>query len=68
METHSNALAWKIPQIENPSRLYSPWHSKELDRTERLTFSLSRFLFQLSFKSPSTLSWMPHKQVQCYQA
>ena len=40
MATHSSTLAWKIPWIEERSRLQ--WGRKELDRTERLHFP---FLF-----------------------
>ena len=25
MATHSSILAWKIPWMEEPGRLYSPW-------------------------------------------
>ena len=34
MATHSNILAWRIPWIEEPEGLYSPWDHKELDTTE----------------------------------
>ena len=34
MVTHSSILAWKIPWMEEPGRLYSPWGCKELDMTE----------------------------------
>ena len=37
MATHSSIHAWRIPWIEEPSRLYSPWGHKESDTTERLT-------------------------------
>ena len=33
MATHFSILAWRIPWIENPGRLYSPWHPKELPPT-----------------------------------
>ena len=36
MATHSSILAWKIPWMEEPGRLHSPWARKELDTTERL--------------------------------
>ena len=39
MATHSSILAWKIPWMEEPGRLYSPWGCKELDMTEWLQFS-----------------------------
>ena len=42
MATHSNICAWRIPWTEEPGR-YIPWGRKELDTTEQLTFSLSRF-------------------------
>ena len=35
MATHSNSLAWRTPQIEEPGGLKSMGH-KELDMTERL--------------------------------
>ena len=31
---HSSILAQRIPQTEEPERLYSPWGHKELDTTE----------------------------------
>ena len=31
---HSSILAWRIPWIEEPGRLYSPWVLKELDTIE----------------------------------
>ena len=37
MATHSSILAWRIPWIEEPGGLYSPWGRKELDTTERLS-------------------------------
>ena len=43
MATHSSILAWRIPWREEPGG-YSPWGSKESDRTERLHF---RFPFTL---------------------
>ena len=44
MATHSSTLAWKIPWMEEPGRLWS-MGSLELDTTERLHFhfSLARF-------------------------
>ena len=38
MATHSSTLAWKIPWMEEPGRLYSPWGHKESDTIERLYF------------------------------
>ena len=34
MATHSSILAWRIPWIEEPVRLYSPWGCKESDMSE----------------------------------
>ena len=34
MATYSSILAWRIPWAEEPSRLYSLWGCKELDKTE----------------------------------
>ena len=34
--TNSSILAWKIPWMEEPGKLYSPWGHKELDMTEQL--------------------------------
>ena len=42
METHSSIPAWKIPWMEEPGRLYSPWVRKESKTTERLHFLFSR--------------------------
>ena len=36
MGIRSNILAWRIPWIEEPGGLSSPWGVKESDRTERL--------------------------------
>ena len=44
METHSSTLAWKIPWMEKPGRLHSPWGRKELDMTERLHFTSLHFI------------------------
>ena len=41
MATHSSILAWKIPWMEEPGRLYSPWGLEELDTNERLHFHFS---------------------------
>ena len=38
MATHSSILAWKIPWMEEPGRLYSPWGHEESDMTERLHY------------------------------
>ena len=34
--TNSSILAWKIPWMVEPGKLYSPWGHKELDTTEQL--------------------------------
>ena len=34
MCTQSNILAWRIPWIEEPGRLYSPWGCKKMNMTE----------------------------------
>ena len=34
MASHSSVLAWRIPWIEEPGRLYSPWGRRESDVTE----------------------------------
>jgi len=34
MATHTSTLAWKIPWMEEPGRLHSPWGREESDRTE----------------------------------
>ena len=33
LATHSSILAWRIPWIEEPDGLYSPWGHTELDMT-----------------------------------
>ena len=35
MANHSSISAWRIPWIEEPGRLYSPWGCKESDLTEQ---------------------------------
>ena len=40
MATHSSILAWKIAWTEEPGGLHSPWGHNELDRTERLHFTM----------------------------
>ena len=37
MAAYSYILAWRIPCIEKPGGLYSPWGHKELDKTEWTT-------------------------------
>ena len=39
--THSVTLTWKIPRMEEPGRLYSPWGHKESDTTGQLHFHFS---------------------------
>ena len=41
MANHSSTLAWKIPWMEDPGGLYSPWGRYESDRTEQLHFHFS---------------------------
>ena len=41
MATHSSILAWKTRWTAINLVGYSPWDSKELDKTERLHFHLS---------------------------
>ena len=36
-QTNSSILAWRIPLIEEPGVLYSPWGCKEWDMTKWLT-------------------------------
>ena len=38
MATDSSILAWKIPRMEEPGGLHSPWGCKESDTTEPLHF------------------------------
>ena len=41
MAPYSSTLAWKIPWMEEPGRLYSPWGRWESDMTEWLHFHFS---------------------------
>ena len=41
MATHSSTLAWKIPWVQEPGRLHSPWGREESDMTKRLHFHFS---------------------------
>ena len=38
MATHSSTHAWKIPWMEKPGGVHSPWGRKESDTTEQLHF------------------------------
>ena len=38
MAPHCSALAWKIPWMEEPGGLCSPWCREESDMAERLHF------------------------------
>ena len=60
MAPYSSTLAWKIPWMEEPGRLYSPWGRKESDRTERLHFHFSEYICQS--QSPN-LSLLPYSLV-----
>ena len=57
MATHSSILDWRISWTEEPGGLCSSWIHKELDRTARLTLSLSAYKalarLTLSLSSPS---------------
>ena len=50
MATHFSILPCRIPWIEEPGRLYSPWHPKESDmneaiwHTHKIVFISSNFL------------------------
>ena len=41
MAPHSSTLAWNLPWMEEPDRLYNPWGRQESDTTERLHFHFS---------------------------
>ena len=43
MATHSKILAWKMPWMEEPGGLYSPWGRKELDPTEQFHGYVRRY-------------------------
>ena len=53
MATHSSILAWRIPWLEEPGGLYSPWGRKKSDTTELLHF---HFHFPLPFLKPAWTS------------
>ena len=46
MATHYSTLAWKIPWMEEPGRLYSPWGRKQSYTTEKLNFHFLSLSFQ----------------------
>ena len=56
MATHSRILAWKIPWMEEPGRLYSPWSCKESDTTELLHFHLKSWIPFLGISVTYTLT------------
>ena len=41
MAPHSSTLAWKIPWMEEPGGLHSPWGRTESDMIEQLHFHFS---------------------------
>ena len=43
MATYSSILAWRIPQMEEPGKLYSPRGFKESDTTEPIHFTSFQF-------------------------
>ena len=44
MTTHSSILTWRIPQTEEPGRLYSPWGCKSQTRLSDKTTPLPGML------------------------
>ena len=54
MAIHSSILAWRIPWMEEPERLYSPWGHKKSDTTEWLHFAFT--LMTLLVKSQMKVS------------
>ena len=54
MATHSSILAWKIPRTEDPGGLQS-MGLQRVDRTKRLTLSLSEGILNLPNLFPSHL-------------
>ena len=55
MATHSSPLAWKIPWMEEPGRLYSPWDSKESHMTEQTSLPSQGLMHALQHSVPPTL-------------
>ena len=55
MATHSSALAWKIPWMEELVG-YSPWDHKESDTAERLHFHFHALEKEMATHS-SVLAW-----------
>ena len=47
MATYFSIFAWRIPWMEEPGGLYSPWGPKELDMTNTFTFSIRERLMIL---------------------
>ena len=54
LATHSSVLAWKIPRTEDPGGLQSTGLQR-VDRTKRLTLSLSEGILNLPNLFPSHL-------------
>ena len=66
MANHSSTLAWKIPWMEDPGGLHSPWGQEELDMTERFHFHFSlsctgegngNLLHILAWRIPGMEAW-----------
>ena len=57
MATHSSTLAWKIPRMEEPGRLYSPWGHKKSDSTERLHFHFFTTSAMVFLSSVNSFTW-----------
>ena len=54
MATHPSILAWRIPRTEEPGG-YSPWDTRELDKTEPLVLPLSFTTIKMMLlRSPMT--------------
>ena len=57
MATHSSILAWKIPRMEEPGGLYSPWCGKGLDTTEQLTHTCKQGASSWGLSVPDESHW-----------
>ena len=68
MATHSSSLAWKIPWMEEPGRLHSPWGCKWLDTTERPCFSLVVQWLEFSSVTAKDLGSVPGQGTEILQA
>ena len=59
MATHSSTLAWKIPWMEKPGRLHSPWVAKSWTRLRDFIFIFSVYSCHVLLISSASVRAIP---------